>query len=160
MKLPNHYSHLHRNQHKESIENAIDNLVSRLVENSNDRPNNELEIINEFIEKLLTFKGKLIWLYDNFKLISHDPANSINHINQSIYHQKDKHKVIGIIRQGIINFKNITESTHTCKVSNPKFDSVKNISDIDNKLDRDFYEFLINENLSWGEGVVKYIKHT
>ena len=159
MKLPNHYPHLHRSQYKRDIETAIDDLVHRLVETRSKLQNEELKYVDEFTKKLSTFKDRLPQLHDDYNISTNDSAGRLNATSKNLYYEKDKRKLSRIVKRGITNLKNIDESITKCKVSNSKHDDVKNIDDIDNKQDREFYKILIRDNLSWGAGIVKYYNH-
>lgn len=159
MKLPNHYPHLHRSQYREDIETAVDCLVYRLSETRSKLQDEEVKYVDEFTKKLATFRARLSQLHNDYKLITNDSAGRLNATSNNLYYEKDKHKLVGIIKRGIANLKNIEESITKCKISNSKYDNVKNIDDIDNKSDREFYEIILRDNLSWGAGVVKYYNH-
>lgn len=159
MKLPNHYPHLHRSQYKEDIETAVDGLVYRLSVTSSKLQDEEVKYVDVFTKKLATFRARLSQLHDDYNIITNDSAGRLNATSKNLYYEKDKRKLVGIIKRGIVNLKNIEESITKCKISNSKYDNVKNIDDIDNKSDREFYEIILRDNLSWGAGVVKYYNH-
>ena len=104
MKLPNHYPHLHRDQHKKNTETAIDDLICRLAEINVDRPDNERRTIDEFTEKLRIFRHRLPGLHGGFILITDGVPNQFKLIRININNEKNKHKQIGIISRGIILF--------------------------------------------------------